>query len=57
MNAIILSALWGVVMMIGGVFFKKSTTPKYWAVAGILIILASNILEFLKTLSDGYYTK
>lgn len=34
-------------MMIGGVFFKKSTTPKYWAVAGILIILASNILEFL----------
>jgi NADH-quinone oxidoreductase subunit N len=47
MNAIILSALWGVVMMIGGVFFKKSTTPKYWAVAGILIILASNILEFL----------
>ena len=33
--------------MIGGVFFKKSTTPKYWAVAGILIILASNILEFL----------
>jgi NADH-quinone oxidoreductase subunit N len=47
MNAIILSALWGVVMMIGGVFFKKSTTPKYWAVAGVLIILASNILEFL----------
>src|SRR5690242_15306343 len=46
MNAIILSALWGVVMMIGGVFFKKSTTPKYWAVAGILIILAANILEF-----------
>jgi NADH-quinone oxidoreductase subunit N len=47
MNAIILSALWGVVMMIGGVFFKKSTTPKYWASAGILIILAANILEFL----------
>ncbi|RNI36945.1 NADH-quinone oxidoreductase subunit N [Hanamia caeni] len=47
MNAIILSALWGVVMMIGGVFFKKSTTPKYWAIAGILIILAANILEFL----------
>lgn len=33
--------------MIGGVFFKKSTTPKYWAIAGILIILAANILEFL----------
>jgi len=47
MNAIILSALWGVVMMIGGVFFKKSTTSKYWAIAGIIILLAANILEFL----------
>ena len=47
MNAIILSALWGVVMMIGGVFFKKSTTPKYWAIAGIIILLAANILEFI----------
>jgi len=46
MNAIILSALWGVVMMFGGVFFKKITTPKYWAIAGIVIILAGNILEF-----------
>jgi NADH-quinone oxidoreductase subunit N len=46
MNAIILSALWGVVMMFGGVFFKKRTTPKYWAIAGIVIILLANILEF-----------
>lgn len=46
MNAIILTALWGVVMMFGGVFFKKRTTPKYWAIAGILIILIANILEF-----------
>lgn len=46
MNAIILTALWGVVMMFGGVFFKKSTTPKYWAIAGIIIILIANILEF-----------
>ena len=34
-------------MMIGGVFFKKSATPKYWAIAGIIILLAANILEFL----------
>ncbi len=46
MNAIILTALWGVVMMFGGVVFKKSTTPKYWAIAGMVIILAANILEF-----------
>ncbi|HUZ59846.1 MAG TPA: NADH-quinone oxidoreductase subunit N [Hanamia sp.] len=46
MNAIILTAIWGVVMMFGGVFLKKRTTPKYWAIAGILIILIANILEF-----------
>ena len=34
MNAIILSAIWGVVMMFGGVFFKKASAPKYWAIAG-----------------------
>ena len=32
--------------MFGGVFFKKRTTPKYWAIAGIIIILIANILEF-----------
>ncbi|MEO7393385.1 MAG: NADH-quinone oxidoreductase subunit N [Chitinophagaceae bacterium] len=46
MSAIILSAIWGVIMMFGGVFFKKSTTPKYWAIAGIIIILLANVLEF-----------
>jgi len=47
MNAIILSAIWGVIMMFGGVFFKKSSVPKYWAIAGLIIILTANILEFL----------
>ena len=46
MNAIILTGIWGVVMMFGGVFFKKSTTPKYWAIAGMVIVLGANILEF-----------
>ena len=46
MSAIILSAIWGVVMMFGGVFFKKASTPKYWAIAGLIIILAANIFEF-----------
>lgn len=49
MSAIILSAIWGVIMMFGGVFFKKSTTPKYWAIAGIIIILMANVLEFTGT--------
>ena len=47
MNAIILSAIWGVIMMFGGVFFKKPSVPKYWAIAGLIIILTANILEFL----------
>ena len=46
MNAIILTAIWGVIMMFGGVFFKKSTTPKYWAIAGLIILIISNVLEF-----------
>ncbi|MDQ2863709.1 MAG: NADH-quinone oxidoreductase subunit N [Bacteroidota bacterium] len=49
MNAIIVSAIWGVLMMFGGVFFKKSSTPKYWAIAGIIILLGVNILEFFGT--------
>ena len=46
MSAIILSAVWGVVMMFGGVFIKKPSVPKYWAIAGLLVILTANILEF-----------
>src|SRR6185503_155883 len=46
MNAIIISALWGIVMMFGGILFKKSSTPKYWAIAGIIILLAANVWEF-----------
>ncbi len=46
MSAIILSAVWGVIMMFGGVFFKKASVPKYWAIAGLIIILTANILEF-----------
>lgn len=46
MNAIIITAIWGVIMMFGGVFFKKSTTPKYWAIAGLIILVIVNQLEF-----------
>src|SRR4029078_13270697 len=47
MNAIILSAIWGVVMMFCGVFLKKASLPKYWAIAGLIIVIVANKLEFL----------
>ncbi len=46
MNAIVIAAIWGVIMMFGGVFFKRSTMAKYWAIAGIIILLVANIFEF-----------
>jgi NADH-quinone oxidoreductase subunit N len=48
MNAIILTAIWGIVMMFGGVFFKSKSTPKYWAIGGLLLVLIANCIE-LKT--------
>ena len=45
MNAIILSAIWGVVMMFGGVFIKSKTVPKYLAIGGLLLIFAANAIE------------
>lgn len=45
MNAIILTAVWGVVMMLGGAFIKKKTTPKYLAIFGLTIILVANCLQ------------
>ena len=47
MNAIILSAIWGVIMMFCGVFIKSKTTPKYIAIAGLVGILSSSIFEYL----------
>jgi NADH-quinone oxidoreductase subunit N len=47
MSAIILSAIWGVVMMFAGIFLKKVSSSKYWAIAGLIIILVANKLEFL----------
>ncbi len=45
MNAIILTAVWGVIMMFGGVFIKSKTTPKYLAIAGVAFILLANMCE------------
>src|SRR5216110_1594432 len=48
MNAIILTAVWGIVMMFGGAFFKQKSTPKYWAIAGLILAIIANCYEILK---------
>jgi NADH-quinone oxidoreductase subunit N len=46
MNVIILSALWGVVMMFGGIFLKHKSASGVLAILGILVLLTANLLEF-----------
>jgi NADH-quinone oxidoreductase subunit N len=45
MNAIVLSALWGVVMMFSGLFSKSNTTVRVIAITGLSALLIANILE------------
>ena len=45
MNSIIVSAIWGIIMMFSGVFIKNKTTPKYLAIAGAILLFIVNALE------------
>ena len=45
MNEIILTAVWGIVMMLSGAFIKNKSIPKYLAIGGIILILIANCLE------------
>jgi len=45
MNATILTAVWGIIMMFGGVFIKSKSAPKYLAIAGLILILIANCFE------------
>ncbi len=45
MNAIIFSAIWGIVMMFSGAFIKSQKTPRYLAIAGIALLFLLNALE------------
>ncbi|HRE52548.1 MAG TPA: NADH-quinone oxidoreductase subunit N [Flavitalea sp.] len=45
MNAIVISGIWGVVMMFSGLFVKKDSAIRGIAVLGMIILLAANILE------------
>ena len=48
MNAIILSAVWGIVMMFSGVFSKNKTTVRYVAILGIAVLLVANVMDLLR---------
>jgi NADH-quinone oxidoreductase subunit N len=49
MNAIILSAVWGVVMMYTGIVMKNKSSVKYVAILGVLLLIVANWLEFAGT--------
>ena len=45
MNTIIFTAIWGVVMMLGGAFIKNKSLPRNLAIFGLSVILIFNCLE------------
>jgi NADH-quinone oxidoreductase subunit N len=45
MNAIIVSGIWGVVMMFSGIFSKNNSTVRSLAIAGLVLLLTVNVLE------------
>ena len=45
MNEIILTAIWGIVMMLAGAFIKNKSIPKYIAIGGIVLIIIANCTE------------
>lgn len=49
MNAIVLSAIWGVVMMFTGLFTRNLRTVRVVAILGLLVLSAVNILEIRGT--------
>jgi NADH-quinone oxidoreductase subunit N len=45
MNAILLSAIWGVIMMFSGIFFKENAPKRILATLGVLLLLLVNCLD------------
>jgi NADH-quinone oxidoreductase subunit N len=45
MNAIIFSAVWGIVMMFSGIFLRKNSAIRYMAYLGALLLLVANNLD------------
>lgn len=45
MNLILLSAIWGVIMMFSGLFISNKATSKIIALLGVVVLLIANILD------------
>jgi NADH-quinone oxidoreductase subunit N len=45
MNAIIISAIWGIVLMFSGIFTEKRSTIRSIAIAGMVLLLVVNYLD------------
>lgn len=45
MNAIVFTAIWGVLMMFTGAFVQSKTMPKFMAILGILLAFSANAVE------------
>ena len=57
MNVIILSAIWGVLMMYVGFIAKNKNIPTYVAIAGIILLLVVNWMEYLGVFFFNVNTK
>lgn len=57
MAAIILAAIWGVVMMFSGLYIKNKAMAKYIAVTGMLVLLLVNALEYYNIWRIGFDTR
>src|SRR6185312_8213563 len=49
MIAIIVAALWGVIMMFSSIFFKKKSSAGIIAIIGIAALIITNFLEYYGT--------
>ena len=47
MNAIILSAVWGIVMMFSGVFLKSKTAIRNLGIVGLTLLLVGNYADWM----------
>lgn len=57
MNALIISAVWGVIMMFSGILLKQKHAIRNLAVAGLILLLLSNVLEMSGTIFFKVDTK